>query len=517
MSISTLRRCAITEQPSTQYIGYKLIMGDIAAGDQGFQDYCVFHDDQTHDAIVANFDVVYPGVNNLSSRLKLTEIALANNAKFKNIIKDAIDPDICEYGMPITNNQKFGVSNADGTRPFDCHTFMRSLRAAVREAPNLYIGTIANKIMGLKSEGVNRPKQRIFAILSLAKDYMELMNRPYSNAELIAFWIQTLPSDQQELRLMYWNVALAADANALPMAFMARMVAEEARAFPNVQVGGMSNLLHHLFDPALTLSLMDTSVTHSSMTSYALSADSPSLISTKMCGSCVSLFKSRVSSHPKPEMRVPCKVPRCAGTIVLDPKAPCDFHKGGHSNEQCKTVNQVASRYSAFSLTPSAAAGSAVRGGGGAGGGGKKSHALTIDKSSFIDLNSVPADLARVDGCSQVNLISSDMIGACAKPGSFLDNTAHPLDVTGVSGTVNVTSQITFKNSSMKVYVLPAGHSLDYPIICESDLRRQSWKRNEINDLPFLTHPSLPAIRLYEIDDNMYVSFNVLFSAGNLN
>ena len=504
MSLSTLRRAAISENPATHVIGLLQIKSGIADTDQGTQDYCDFNGTRTHESIINGQNELLPGNTNAGPRLKVVEMNQAHNAKFKAIIKDALDPIAAEHGMPLTGNQKFGVCNTDGTRPFDCHKFMRALEAAIRTAPNSYVGTITNKMTNLKAEGGKRPKFRTFSIISLVKDYMIIRGTPFTQAEIMAYWIQTLVPEQRELRLMYWNLELAANPEAQAMAFILKMVKEESEANPNVQPTGMEGLVYQVFDPERNLSIVDSSIVQSSLNAYASTVET--LMTIKICGSCHALSsKSGNTEHPKVEIRASCKTPGCCGTVVLDPNGACYTHGSGHTNKDCKFAKKAVMRFIPSSQSTDA------------GGGGSK-KALSTQSTNALSLSDpgLPTDLARFDSNSQLNAISHDMIDEYANPGSLVD-AAESCTISGISGSVVSSTQVTLKNSSLKAYVLPEGLFMDCPILCEGDWRRQSWTRNEIDGRPYITHPILPSIPLYFINDNVYVSFNALFSGKNGN
>ena len=129
----------------------------------------------------------------------------------------------------------------------------------------------------------------------------------------------------------------------------------------------------------------------------------------------------------------------------------------------------------------------------------------------FSSFNGSPQDLVMVSSTAN-SLMSYDMLNAFAVPGSLINDLFPPLFVEGFDLPVAVTSQATLRDSSLKVWVLPKGYSLDHLILSECDLNAESWHRNHINDFPFLTHPSRSPVRLYRINKVLFANFYTLFS-----
>ena len=521
MSLSTLRTAALSEQESTFYFAMLQILRGISDASENFQNYarCLGpFAEMTHAQFVAAIGVEFAGVNNATVRFKLLEQADEYKTQFKAIIANAMDPIAAEHGIPITGHKQFGYCNANGTRPWDPHTFVRSLRQAIIDSTNLYKSTITHKMQALQMEGDSRPKQRAATIIQVIVDYAIFIGRPYTPQEIITIWIQVLPPDQQDLRRVVWENMLVANPNADPWTYINAMVSEEARIQPTKQALEMDNLVFSIFDPPSSFALNNTSPIGGVLSAFALKAGiSPKMISAFICSSCDSASKARAMlTHPKPEFSLPCKIPGCAGTVPLDPNAPCPFHIGaGHTNSQCKIVNNVASRFSNVSVSTASAS---VRGGGGSAPSSKKTTlALTIVNLDFERPPDFPEDPALFDGCSQVSLLSQEMLSSYGERDSMIDTPDLPVSVSGVSGEVQVTTQVTLKNSSLMAYVLPTGFPLEYPIICEDDLFRKSWDRNSINGLPYLTHPSLPPVRLFRNNKHIFVSFSALFTPQNMN
>jgi len=144
-------------------------------------------------------------------------------------------------------------------------------------------------------------------------------------------------------------------------------------------------------------------------------------------------------------------------------------------------------------------------------------HSTSVCGSSSTNSDDLPRDLVLLSSAVQFSLMSYDMLKTFAMPGSLTHDFLPPLLVIGSDVPVEVTSQATLMNSSLKACVLPKGHSLDHLILCEGDLSEQSWGRNEINGSPFLTRPSSPPVRLYRIDARIFISFSSLFSAWKAN